>query len=117
MGVEDDTTNTGQGQAEPAAFESPGPATLVDQQDSLIGPGKLEQDEAEQQFQRTCRKIREIEQRARHSLRPEGLEHFCSFCNRPRSEVGSLCQPDNLDVCICLECAESALELLRGQND
>lgn len=90
---------------------------LIDQQDSLISLGESRQDDAEKQFRSTCEKIREIEERARHSVKPHGVEHRCSFCNRTRVEAGALCQADQIDICICQQCAEAALELLQQQGD
>jgi len=90
---------------------------LAEQEGSLIRSGQNVEDEAEQQFRRTCEKINEIEERARHALTSPDPEHRCSFCNRLSSEAGPLCQPDHVDVCICLQCAETALSLLRKQGD
>lgn len=73
-----------------------------------------EPDETEQQFRRTCQKIREIEERARHAHRMADIQQRCSFCGRSRSAVGQLCQPEQVDVYICRECAESAVAMLKG---
>ncbi len=112
----DATTSAGQGDKPDADSPESIDSGLVDQQDSLSRIAESDPDDSERQFRQTCEKINEIEERARHSLRSPDLEHRCSFCNRPSSQAGSLCQPDQLDVCICLQCAETALELLRKQD-
>ncbi len=118
MSGEDDEATTSAGEGETPDADSPVSigSGLVDQQDSLSRIGESEPDDSERQFRQTCEKINEIEERARHTLRSPDVEHCCSFCNRPSSQAGSLCQPDQLDVCICLQCAETALELLRTQG-
>ncbi len=111
----DAKTRSGTGEEQGATPRELTDPLSSDQQGSARGPMESEPEDAETQFRQTCEKIREIEERARHSLRSPDHEHRCSFCHRPSSKAGALCQPDQLDVCICLQCAESALELLRKQ--
>jgi hypothetical protein len=46
---------------------------------------------------------------------------FCSFCRRSSDEVGKMLEGDKLPgtnrkVCICLQCAAEAVEILSSAN-
>lgn len=110
------TGNSGNGPDEEQAPPEPDVSVSLTHEALLTGPVAPDQDDAENQFRQTCEKIREIEKRARHSLRGQDHEHRCSFCDQPSSQAGALCQADQHEVCICLQCAETALQLLRKQG-